>query len=286
MPLIKGYSQTMKNHLVPVTITDKNNRKTTVYRKPEPTRAAGKKIPAATIPSTTADMRKSAPLLLSLGLESMGDKVRREKAELMAGADEKAKIISRLTKLHSGFAFPLPLETHYLESFQIMDRIMSGDPLQKEFITQTHARFVSIKGPVFRSWAQVADRNYDALTTNPAATPETPDVLPGLFSAAIYLHDRHRQTPLTEEQELNYLILNIAAIDSTLEGKRIREGSNWGLIACIDNPDLEDFALTCDDPERLQRVANAIRRNPITRFQEAVAIADGETIGTLSDGIL
>lgn len=280
-----GYSQSMKNNLTPVTITDKNGRVTTVHRKDGTAKSAMTQLPLLTIPQPQEKLAKDRLL-------EAKEERRKAKEKLAAGKLEKETIKTRLEgtyrALSQGTFLIHSLDNHYLESFQIMDRLVNREPIHANLSKETYKRYVTMTGDTFLNWARLAERHYDALTDNPLVADTA--LLPGLFSAGIYFNARrmkeHGEPQPNEQQERNYLLLNFAARGSSLEGRRINEGSGWGVIQCLDNEDLEAFSLTCTDPDQLQRVCTVIKAQPVTRFQEAVAIADGDTINTLASGAL
>lgn len=276
----------MKNNLTPVTITDKNGRITTVHRKADPAQDGAKKIPALILPQPASDEARTK-------LEQVRARRERAKSSLLAGTAEKVSIKIRLEKayreLRQETFFTLRMDSHHLESFQIMERLVLRDPLQYHFAEGTYKRYSTLTGETFLKWARLADKHYDALASNPLADKNTTGYLPGLFSARICVNDRIREEddePTTDQQDFNYLLLNLAAWDSSLEGTKIRQGSGWGTLTCLDNEDIVTFASSCKDQELMQRVCTVIKTQPVTRLQEAITIAEGGTITTLASGAL
>jgi hypothetical protein len=275
----------MKNSLTPVTITDKNGRVTTVHRKTDPVQDGAKKLPALVLPQPAGEQGRTK-------LEQVKAERELKKAALLDGQPEKVSIRIRLEKayrsLHQETFFHRWMDKHY-SKFQIMERHILREPLQHHFAEGTYKRYSTLTGDTFLKWARLADKHYDALTTNPLADENTTGYLPGLFSARIYVNDGIRgenDEPTTDQQDNNYLLLNLAAWNSSLEGTKIRQGSGWGMLTCLDNDDVVSFAASCRDQELMQRVCTVIKTQPVTRLQEAIAIAEGDAISTLASGAL
>lgn len=287
----------MRENLVPATITDKRGRTTTVYRNPSIHNATIAKLPAVTMPKI-ADSREKYRAI-NESVRQAQEQRRLEKELLEAGAEEKEEIIGRLVKLYEKEGldkaedFRSRRDTHYLEGWSAMERLVSLEPVNKEFMTKVGGLHRSTTGDTFRDWTQLAERHYGALLDSPMGDPRAPQIITGIISACLSeTKERKHRTgeALTETQERNFLFLNVAVFGSRLEGKHVYEGGGYGVMTSLDNPDLIDFALTCTDEQRLHRVCEAIRSTGrgtgVTRFTEALAIADGDTSAPLANGAL
>ena len=281
----------MRDNLIPTKITDKRGRTTTVYKKPQQAQAAAK-IPALGIPAINYDALQDKYRRIVADTRPYVEQRRLAKERLEAGGEEKSKIIVRIETLVSSTGRDIltsRINTHHLESFELMENLLVRTQEYPVFGQQLFERYHAITADAFLSWARVADRNYDALTSSFLADQNTPEMLPGLFSAMICLHGRQRSATgedYSEQQERNYLLLNLSSLNSRLEGRLNRQGGGWGTMTFYENEDLEAFAFECDDPDKVQRVCALIREGNLTRFHEIVAVAEGNTIAPLADGAL
>jgi len=280
----------MKKNLTPVTITDKNGRATTVYRKADTVQSKTASIP----PVSINDMHEKYSKVME-STRSWREARSLEKERLESGREEKEEIISRLIKfcgisyLEKADDLKSRRDTHYLESLRSMENLVTRQPKDQAFIVRISTLHKNLTGTTFRDWTQLADRHYSALLNNPISDDKTPQNSTAILSACLRFNAARKhetgETP-TVQQERNYLLLNLAALNSRLEGTKIREGGGWGYTTCLNNEELIEFALNCTDSERLMRVCMTIKGTDITRFREAVAVADGETTSTLANGAL
>jgi hypothetical protein len=284
----------MRENLVPVTITDKRGRTTTVYRKPSVAKTTSPKLPAVTtLPNAPSQQEKYK--LAHESMQPAREKRRLAKEQLEAGTEEKDEIIGRFNKLYDmvgverNKSFIPRRDTHYLESMRAMERLIAREPLDPSFMIKVGRIYDSSTGETFREWARLAERHYDAILDSPVADERTPANITGIVSACLSETDERTYNTgeaLTEQQERNYLLLNLAALDSSLEGERMRLGGGYGVMTTLDNPDLMEFALTCTDDERLHRVCEVIKTTAVTRLPEALAIVDGDISAPLVNGVL
>jgi hypothetical protein len=282
----------MRNNLVPTVITDKNGKVTTVLRRQATFKPEAKPIPAAklhdVIEDRSFDAQRSKYQNILANVQPAILERQRQKELLEAGAEEKAAIITRLKRSVEDTGrddLTSRINTHHLESFEIMERLFLRKQVNQGFAKLTMERYHSLTGDTFREWLKLAERHYDELSVD----DREQFLLAGFFSTTLMMNDgekREKRPPLTDQQERNYLRLNIAAFGSTLEGKTIREGSGWGIWMALDNDDMKKFALECEDPEYLERVCAAIKNGNAKRFSEVLVLADGDTIAPLSDGAL
>lgn len=281
----------MKENLIPTTVTDKRGRITTVYKKPQQSQVAAK-VPALGIPARHYDAVQDKYRRIADDRRPYIEQRRLAKERLEAGGEEKSEIIARINTLVTSTGrdtLVSRIDTHYLESFELMESLLVRTQEFPVFGQQLFERYHAITADAFLAWARVADRNYDALNSSSLADQNTPERLPGFFSAMICLHGRQRAATgedYSEQQERNYLMLNLSTLNSRLEGRLNRQGGGWGTITFYENEDLEAFAFECDDPEKVERVCALIREGNLTRFHEIVAVADGDTIAPLADGAL
>jgi hypothetical protein len=241
------------SNLIPVVITDKNGRTTTVHKKPDASSGKAKNsIPA---PVTQNPVGLDA-------IHQMKDRID-SALQSISSADQISRCFKRMS----------------LEMLESMDKMTSARP-SRVLVDMIEMRSL-IHRPGFAKWMKGMEATITK--TNLKVTTAMGDAVAGVVD----LQDHSREfSGLTDDQFAALTRLSIAASEPEVEFGLVRHArSEYGRIT--QHPDLAfmDFVLY-DSEEVVTRVIEEIEQKRITRRSELEAFLEGGLSPAMVSGVL
>ena len=281
-----------RDHLVQEARVDKTGKVTKRWVKPS-SAPSSKAMPAPIIQRTQVDEEtKNKYARIAAGMSG-----RRPKPEV-DDSPEKRALVKKIAARFVELGVPKPFQAGYNEQaakersadlLYSLDELLSHPQADASLAFRLQDRFRQLTPENLRDWLDVADKYFWELNQLKGKSTHRFDpsceVISGFLHMKSSMKYNGQGTP-TEQQCRNFLWTQYSAIGSNLEGERFHQGGGLGVATFRENDELQDFILTNEDEERLQRVAAALRNSGAVRFSEVLAIADGDTIVPLSAGAL